>query len=88
MGVEKFLSLLDSADFWSMPTERLPDIHTPVPMGEGGWTLEGIREGRYHLIHRKRSQLGAVKDATDFLVVSLAKLDLRSLPVGGALPSN
>jgi hypothetical protein len=80
--VQKFLALLDNADFWSMPTERLWDIHKPVAMGEGGWMLEGIREGRYHIVHRARSELGPLKDPLDFLVVRVANLDLGALPIG------
>jgi hypothetical protein len=86
VDVEKFLRLLENAGFWSMPTQNLSDIHKPAVMGEGGWMLEGIREGTYHLVHRVRSELGPAKEPMDFLAVTLAKLDLRSLPVGPAAP--
>jgi hypothetical protein len=85
VAVEKFLRLLEGADFWHMPTRQALDIHHVV-MGEPGWMLEGSKEGRYHLVHRGASELGPLKDSVVFLVITLAKLDLRSLPVGPAAP--
>jgi len=82
VDVQRFLSLLENADFWSMPTQKLPDTHKPVVMGEGGWMLEGMRDGTYHLVYRGTSGLGPLKDPLIFLLVSLGKVDFRSLPVG------
>jgi hypothetical protein len=85
LDVDKFLRLLTEADFWSMPTQKPFDIHHVV-MGDGGWALEGIKEGRYHAVYRGTSELGPLKDPVAFLVTNLANLDMRSLPVGPAAP--
>jgi len=49
-------------------------------MGDTNWMLEAIKEGGYHLVYRGASNLGSLKDSVVFLVVSVAKVDLRSLP--------
>jgi hypothetical protein len=78
VDVDKFLKLLEEAGFWSMPTE----FAKPTAMGASGWMLEGMRGDKYHLVCRSAPELGPLKDPLDFLVVGLAKLDLKSLPVG------
>jgi hypothetical protein len=81
--VQRFVSLLDAADFWSMPSQKPPDIHKVV-MGAVDWMLEAEKHGAYHAVERTTPELGPLKDAAIFLVIRLAKLDLRSLPVGPA----
>jgi len=79
--LDKFLRLLDRADFWSMAALDPVDTRH-VPMGQEDWMIEGSTNGRYHTVDRSVSELGALKDAAAFLVINLAKLDLRSVPVG------
>lgn len=83
--VDAFLKLLDNVGFWSMSALKPFDIDHVV-MGDTGWMLEGSREGRYHLVYRGASELGPLKDAVVFLVVSVAKVDLRSVPTQPARP--
>jgi hypothetical protein len=82
-AVEDFLKHLDSAGFWSLPAQKPPDIHH-VPMGEAGWMLEAIKGGSYHLVHRGDSELGSLKKALAFLVVSTGYVDLQSLQIDPA----
>ena len=59
--VDKFLELLEGADFWSMPTEKSVEVGKPTFMGGAGWMLEGIREDKYHLVCRSTAELGRLK---------------------------
>jgi hypothetical protein len=77
--VGRFLKLLDDSRFWSMPTRKPLDLKR-VLMGDTSWMLEGSKEGRYHIIDRGASELGPLKDPMVFLLIGLAKVDLRSLP--------
>jgi hypothetical protein len=79
--VDRFLKLLDESGFWSMPTQEPLEIHH-VTMGDESWMLEGDNGGKYRAVVRAASKQGSVKDPATFLVISLAKLDLRSLPIG------
>jgi hypothetical protein len=84
--VDKFFKLLNDSDFWSLPTtepwgRRLGRPVAPMTvMGDTSWMLEAIKERGYHLVYRGAANLGPLKDSVVFLVVSLAKVDLRSLP--------
>ncbi len=84
-NVRKFLDLMMGADFWSIPTLKLFNSR-PSVLGESGWMLEGSKDGTYHVVVSSTSELGPLKGALQVLVVSLASLDLRSLPVGPARP--
>jgi len=79
----KFVSLLQDAKFWSEPVKKPPGPRG-VPVGDESWMLECNRAGNYHVVLRAVSELGALKDPAVFLVIQLAGVDLRSLPVGPA----
>ncbi len=83
--VDEFLKHIDEAGFWSLPARVPIDLHH-VPMGEASWMLEGIRDGRYHLVYRVASELGSLKSPLNLLVKSLGNLDLQTLPVGPNAP--
>ena len=76
--VGHFLKLLEHAGFWTMPALN----PRSTVMGAADWMLEGLSHDLYHAVCRSSPELRALKDPLDFLVGSLAKLDLRSLPVG------
>jgi len=43
-----FRRAIDTADFWNMPTEDNPLIG----LDGSQWVIEGVREGRYHIVDR------------------------------------
>ena len=64
--VANVMKQLEGIKFWSMTTEESPegfqDVeagqpgYTPVPLPKldgAGWVLEGLREGKYHVIDRQ-----------------------------------
>jgi len=83
--VSAFLKVLNEGDFWRMPTHKPWDRTSGRPLvsmlGDTAWMLEGSKQGDYHLVDRGTSQLGTLKDSVLFLVINLAKVDLRSLPI-------
>ena len=79
-----FLDLLTQSDFWSAPTIE-PWARGHVIMGGTDWLLEGAEEGRYHVAVRTAPRPFSYKDAAVFLVVRLAKIDLRALPTQPAV---
>lgn len=77
----KFTKLLQDAKFWSEPFDQPP---SPRGFSVGGesWMLEAMRGRDYHAVLRPAPDLGTLKDPAEFLVIRLAGIDLRSLPVG------
>lgn len=75
---DTFLRLLNEADFWSMST--IKPLGPVKMMGGTDWMLEGVQEGRHHVVTRGAPIAGPFKDLAVFLVVRLGKIDLRSLP--------
>jgi hypothetical protein len=80
-----FFSLLDHAEFWSMPTQRPLNIGSrdcKALLGDTAWMLGALRvsENQYHVVHRGASEGDAFKDLMLEFVERLAKVDLRSLP--------
>jgi hypothetical protein len=55
----EFLSLLEKADYWRLPTDD-NDFG-----GEDGaqWILEGVKDGRYHVVDRWSPREGAYREA-------------------------
>jgi len=85
MEINSFVRLLNEANFWSMPTVEPWDPNdrkTPQfrVMGGTDWMLEGVQAGRHHVVTRVPSKGTPYKDLIVFLVVRLAKIDLRALP--------
>jgi len=69
--VTGFVSALDSADFWNMPTEG-------GPRGNDGaeWILEGVQRGSYHVVSRWCPSLDSQSDQ-DHSFAAAAKLLLE-----------
>jgi len=69
--ISAFLSLLDKADFWSMPT-REPSNPDPrkrlVVMDGTEWILEGWKGGEYHLVTRTSPKFGPYTEAAQYLL--------------------
>jgi hypothetical protein len=62
---DHFISLLDRSCYWQLPT-KLDD------MGFDGaqWILEGVRDGRYHVVDRWTPQSGDFREACFYLLKS------------------
>ena len=72
--VAAFLKYLDEADFWNIaPLDR-------SEMGCDGaqWTLEGLKEGKYHFVDRWCPEDGAFRKAALFLVKQ-SKLKIKEI---------
>ncbi len=76
----KLLGLLESASFWSLPSEE----KGPEPNDKGeaaacldstGWYLEGVRGGKYHVAGRYCPDRGSFK-AVGLYMVELSKLGI------------
>ncbi|MGH9736447.1 MAG: hypothetical protein ACRD8A_17900 [Candidatus Acidiferrales bacterium] len=80
----KFLALLDSAEFWEMPTVKLPDLAPPKYYTVDGafWVFEGVRNGAYHVVYRLNPNASPFTDVVYFLAQDLAGLDNREIPRG------
>ena len=71
-SVAEFERLLAKFDFWNVPTE----LQRADSIGCDGaqWILEGVREGRYHVVDRWSPGRGAYQRVALFLVVKLGGL--------------
>jgi hypothetical protein len=68
----RFLSLLERASFWSLPTVD------GGPMAEDGaaWLLEGTNGAKYHVVDRQSPQTGDYREACVYLLkISGLKVD-------------
>jgi hypothetical protein len=75
---KKFLQMVETARFWSMPTveQEDPDPHHRVyKMDASPWIFEGVRNGSYHAVSRQGLELGPFKEMVRFLANDLAKFD-------------
>ena len=60
----QFTGLLDKAAYWKIPSNSRDD------MGYDGsqWILEGIKDGRYHIVDRWTPQTGEYREACLFVL--------------------
>jgi len=68
-----FLLLLEKADYWNTPVED-------DSLGNDGaqWILEGVRQGRYHVVDRWTPRTGEYREACLFLL-KLSGIDMDRL---------
>jgi hypothetical protein len=69
---DRFLSLLNGAQFWSLPTVD----GKPMANDGAAWLLEGTRASNYHVVDRQSPVDGAYRDACLYLLtLSQLKVD-------------
>ena len=68
---EKFLATIQRLQFWELPTHE-----TPETAGCDGsqWIIEGIKDGKYHVVDRWTPAKGAVHDLGLTFVFGLAQM--------------
>lgn len=73
LRVKNLLEQVKSANFWKLPTED-----NNAPRGDDGaeWILEGIQQGRYHVVERWTPSKGTYHDLCWSFVSDLAGLSI------------
>jgi hypothetical protein len=68
---ERFLATIQRLQFWELPTHE-----TPETAGCDGsqWIIEGIKDGKYHVVDRWTPATGAVHDLGLTFVFGLAQM--------------
>jgi hypothetical protein len=86
---QKFLNLVETTRFWSMPTvEQWGSKNGPRPyqFDSSTWVFEGVRNGKYHVVIRDGPKPSPFTEMVRFLAKDLGKLDEsvipRALPAG------
>ena len=75
---DAFMRLLENSCYWDMPTENIDD----AGLDGAQWILEGVREGRYHVVDRWTPQSGTFHAACVYLLeLSGLKVDTKSEPL-------
>jgi hypothetical protein len=71
--VDQFETFVRAADFWTLPT------HDPGKQGFDGsqWTLEGVRDQKYHIIDRWTPKDGAFRETCLYLL-KLSQIKVNS----------
>jgi hypothetical protein len=77
----KLLGLLESASFWSLlPEEKEPEPNekgeVTICLDNTGWYLEGVKDGKYHVVDRYCPELQSFK-AIGLYMVKLSKLGVK-----------
>jgi hypothetical protein len=91
---DRFLQLFNSANFWLMSTQDVGNIEGrpptagvdrkrrgPLPMEVNGvvWVVEAAEGTTYHAVTRTSPKAGPFRDVALFLLMNLARIDLRTL---------
>lgn len=61
---DKFLKHLKQSNYWNLPTESRED----AGFDGAQWILEGVRDGRYHIVDRWSPQSGEYRQACIYLL--------------------
>ncbi len=70
----KFIKMLDRANYWKLPT-KLPNN---IGVDGSQWILEGVKDGRYHIVDRFTPQKGEYREACIYLL-KLSGVDVDRL---------
>lgn len=70
---DKFISLLQSTDFWNMPTKSNDDMGTDGSQ----WIIEGMENGKYHVVDRWTPRKNNFQKCGQYLI------ELTDLKVSG-----
>jgi hypothetical protein len=74
-AVNRFLELLQKADFWNLATEQQES--NVVGVDGAQWIMEGVTGGRYHVVDRWSPGEGPFRKAALFLAINLGDLNPR-----------
>jgi hypothetical protein len=71
--VEEFLAKVKHDQFWDLPSHE-----TPATVGCDGsqWIVEGVKDGKYHVVDRWSPGKGPVRDLGLTFVVELARMKI------------
>jgi hypothetical protein len=66
------LAQVRRTDFWSLPS------HVDDQAGTDGaeWIIEGVKEGRYHVVHRWSPERGPIRELGLVFVFGMAQMDI------------
>ena len=67
--IEKFLATIQRLQFWELPTHETPET---VGCDGSQWIIEGIKNGKYHVVDRWTPAKGAIHDLGLTFVFGLA----------------
>jgi hypothetical protein len=70
---DKFLATIQRLQFWELPTHETPET---VGCDGSQWIIEGIKDGKYHVVDRWTPTKGAVHDLGLTFVFGLAQMKI------------
>jgi hypothetical protein len=70
---ETFLATIQRLQFWDLPTHETPET---VGCDGSQWIVEGIKDGKYHVVDRWTPAKGAVHDLGLAFVFGLAQMKI------------
>ncbi len=71
--VEKFLARVRQGQFWDLPSHESPDA---AGLDGSQWIIEGVKEGKYHVVDRWTPGKGPVHELGLILAVDLAQMKI------------
>jgi hypothetical protein len=74
--IHQFQDLLQTTEYWSMPTVDIR-LHEERIRDGAEWILEGERDGRYHVVARTSPTNGTYRDACLYLL-KLSKIEVEA----------
>jgi hypothetical protein len=70
---ETFVATIQRLQFWDLPTHETPET---VGCDGSQWIIEGIKDGKYHVVGRWKPAKGAVHDLGLAFVFGLAQMKI------------
>ncbi|NIT03983.1 hypothetical protein GTO10_03580 [Candidatus Saccharibacteria bacterium] len=71
--VREFISLLQKANYWELPTNK-----KVLGLDGAEWIIEGVNGGRYHVVNRWTPEEGEFRKAALYLL-RLSKLEVEDI---------
>jgi len=69
---QALLARLNNAGFWDLPSQ----VHDQTGTDGSQWVIEGVKEGKYHLVDRWSPHIGPVYGLGIYFLTDLAKMDI------------
>ncbi len=70
--IRSFLSKVKQVNFWSLPSH----LHDQTGTDGSQWIIEGVKDGKYHVVDRWSPANGGIRELGLLLVFDLAKMNI------------
>ena len=85
VAAQSFMAALESAGFWGLPSIQFPRLsingEVTVMLDGALWIIEGVRNGKYHVVDRQSPDKGEAVHAIGLLALKLGRFKIPARDV-------